>query len=73
MAKRELDLRGLPCPQPTLHMTMEANNANSGDMIEAIADCPTFVDDVKIWCTRMEKTLVWVKEDGTSKCVLIKI
>ena len=62
--KKVLDLKGLPCPQPTLKMTIEANSLKPGDIIEASADCPTFVDDVKNWCQRMKKTLMWVKDEG---------
>ena len=64
MAQKNLDLKGLPCPQPTLKLTIEANSCNLGDVIEAIADCPTFADDVKNWCQRMKKTLLWIREEG---------
>lgn len=73
MAKKELDLRGLPCPQPTLRLTMESNNLKAGDTIEAVADCQTFVDDVRSWCIRMDKDLVWFKEEGVDKRVLVKV
>ena len=64
MATKQLNLKGLPCPQPTLKMTIEANSCKPGDVIEAVADCPTFVDDVKNWCQRMKKTLLWVRDEG---------
>ncbi|OGI07469.1 MAG: SirA-like protein [Candidatus Margulisbacteria bacterium GWF2_35_9] len=67
MATKSLNLLGLPCPQPTLKMTIEANSCKPGDIIEAVADCPTFADDVKSWCQRMRKTLLWVKDEGGGK------
>ena len=72
--KKVLDLKGLPCPQPTLKMTITANSCKPGDTIEAVADCPTFVEDVKSWCSRMKKTLIWVKDEGNNaKRVQIQI
>ncbi|MEW5816388.1 MAG: sulfurtransferase TusA family protein [Spirochaetota bacterium] len=65
MAIKIMDLKGLRCPQPTLRMTIEIHsNLKKGDIIEVIADCPTFENDVKNWCQRMKKTLLWVKDEG---------
>lgn len=65
MATKTLDVRGLKSPQPTLKMTVEARGAmKTGDVLEVIADCPTFENDLKGWCERMGKTLLWLKDEG---------
>jgi TusA-related sulfurtransferase len=37
---------------------------NDGDTLEVVANCATFEDDVKKWCARLGKTLLYVKEEG---------
>jgi len=44
-----------------------------GDLLEVVADCPTFEKDIREWCTRAKKTLLWVRDEGASnKRVQIK-
>jgi tRNA 2-thiouridine synthesizing protein A len=43
-----------------------------GDVLEVIADCPTFEKDVRDWCARAKKTLLWVRDEGTAKKVQIQ-
>jgi len=38
-----------------------------GDVLEVSADCHAFEDDVKNWCVRMKKTLLWVRSEGGDK------
>ena len=65
MAERFLDVRGLRSPQPTLKMTVEVRSTlKPGDTLEVVADCATFENDVKGWCDRMGKTLLWLKDQG---------
>ena len=67
MATKVLDLRGLKCPQPTLKMTVEVRSTmKKGDVLEVVADCPTFENDVKGWCSRMKKVLLWMKDESDS-------
>ncbi|TAN40365.1 MAG: sulfurtransferase TusA family protein [Nitrospirae bacterium] len=64
-----LDARGLKCPQPTLKITAQAVRMKPGDVLEAVADCPTFEKDVRDWCTRSRKVLLWIREEsGAKKC-----
>lgn len=67
-----LDARGLKCPQPTLKVTVLAVKMKPGDILEVLADCPTFEKDVRDWCSRARKTLLWIKPDGDSKRVQIQ-
>ena len=65
MAVRIMDLKGLKCPQPTLKMTIELHsNVQKGDVLEAVADCPTFENDVKSWCSRNKKIIIWLRDEG---------
>lgn len=72
MAVTLLDARGLKCPQPTLKVTVMAVKMKPGDVLEVIADCPTFEKDVRDWCTRSKKTLLWIKDEGGAKKVQIQ-
>lgn len=67
MAVHQLDARGLKCPQPTLKVTVMAVKMKPTDVLEVVADCPTFEKDVRDWCTRSKKTLLWFKQEGVAK------
>ena len=64
MAVVMLDAKGLKCPQPTIQMTIKALKLKRGDVLEVVADCSTFENDVKNWCRRNSKTLLWIKDEG---------
>lgn len=69
MAIQQLDARGLKCPQPTLKITVMAVKMKRGDVLEVTADCPTFEKDLRDWCKRSKKILLWLKEnDGSQTC-----
>jgi tRNA 2-thiouridine synthesizing protein A len=67
MAVQSLDARGLKCPQPTLKITALAVKMKSGDILEAVADCETFEKDVRDWCGRTKKVLLWMRAEGNAK------
>lgn len=73
MAKVLLDLKGLKCPIPSLKMSQEATKMAKGDVLEAVADCPTFETDVRGWCARTKHTLLWVKPEGGAKRVQVTL
>ena len=64
MATEVLDAKGWKCPKPTLEMTIKLHKMQKGDTLEVEADCPTFEADVKKWCERMKKVLVWMRDEG---------
>lgn len=66
MATQTLDCIGLKCPQPSLKVTMIASKMKPGDLLEVVADCPTFEKDIREWCMRAKKTLLWVRDDGVA-------
>ncbi len=38
-----------------------------GDIIEVLADCPSFPTDMKAWCEKTGKVLLMLSSDGTGK------
>jgi len=72
MAVTTLDARGLKCPQPTLKVTIMSTKMKSGDILEVSADCPTFEQDVRDWCTRSKKVLLWIRPEGSGKLCQIQ-
>ena len=67
MAVTNIDARGLQCPQPTLKVTAMSVKMKPGDVLEVVADCATFEKDVKEWCTRSKKVMLWMKTEGNAK------
>lgn len=67
MATLFIDCQGLRCPQPILKIAAKSAEMNPGDTIEASADCPTFERDIRHWCERTKKTLLWIKDEGGGK------
>ena len=67
MAVELLDTMGLKCPQPVLKVAVKAPDMKPGDILEVIGDCPTFERDMRMWCERIKKTYLSVKEEGGSK------
>lgn len=72
MFVQTIDARGLKCPQPILKITAASIKMKAGDAIEIIADCSTFENDVKDWCRRSKKMLMWIKEESGAKKAQIK-
>ena len=64
MTTKELDANGLKCPQPILKIAAKMTQVKAGDILEVVADCPTFEDDVRKWCQRMKKTLLAINRQG---------
>jgi tRNA 2-thiouridine synthesizing protein A len=64
MQAHKLDTRGVRCPQPILKVTSMLPSIEAGDLLEVVADCPTFESDIQKWCDRMHKALLAVSRDG---------
>lgn len=62
-----LDTLGLRCPQPVLQIAAKSAELKKGDILEVQADCPTFEKDVRQWCDRTHKTLLWIRDEGSGK------
>jgi TusA-related sulfurtransferase len=63
------DARGMQCPQPTLRLTTMSLKLK-GEILEVVADCKTFEKDIREWCTRCKKVLLWMRDEGndTKRC-----
>lgn len=73
MSQKTLDARGLKCPQPTLKAMSESHGLSKGDILEVIADCPTFETDMRNWCQRTGKSMLWVRAEGAAKRCQIRM
>ncbi len=64
MAIQTLDCLGLKCPMPSLKVTIQASKMKHGDVLEVVANCSTFEKDIREWCTRAKKTILWIRAEG---------
>ena len=67
MATQKLDSLGLKCPQPILKAVVKIKQMTAGDILEIVADCPSFPRDIKAWCDKTGKTLLMCSTDGSGK------
>ena len=67
MATEKLDCLGLKCPQPILKVAAKIPTMQAGDIIEVLADCPSFPTDMRAWCEKTGKVLLMLSTDGTGK------
>jgi tRNA 2-thiouridine synthesizing protein A len=73
MAVKVIDARGLKCPQPQLKMLTESHSMKKGDILEVVADCSTFETDVRAWCQRTKKALLWMRNEGAAKRCQVQV
>lgn len=69
MTTHNLDALGLKCPQPVLKVAIMAKQIQPGDMLEIVADCESFPEDIAKWCDQTGNTLLFcaTEADGKSK------
>ncbi|HAR63994.1 MAG: SirA-like protein [Candidatus Margulisiibacteriota bacterium] len=72
MVKKEMDCRGLKCPQPLLKVTIEATKMSPGDVLVVRADCHTFETDLRGWAQKMNKVIQEFRNEGTYKTAVIQ-
>ena len=73
MVIKQLDATGLKCPQPIMKIAVISPDMKPGDILEVSGDCPTFETDVRVWCSRLKKNLLFVRnEDGYRKTIQIR-
>ncbi len=72
MATVFIDAKGLKCPQPTFRMAaaVQSGAVRPGDVLEVVADCPTFERDVKSFCSTLKKVLLVMRDEpgGVKRC-----
>lgn len=64
MPTYKIDALGLKCPQPILEVTVKAKELKPGDVLEVISDCQSFPRDIKVWCERTGRVLLFVNTEG---------
>lgn len=64
MATYKIDTLGLKCPQPILEVTVKAKELKPGDVLEVLSDCHSFPRDLKVWCERTGRVLLFVNTEG---------
>lgn len=64
MAVLVIDTLGMKCPQPVLKIAVKAPDMRRGDILEVLGDCPTFEKDLRIWCERLGKVFLSVRDEG---------
>lgn len=64
MAIHTLDVIGLKCPHPILKIAIKARELKKGDILEVLADCPSFPGDLMTWCERTERILLYCADEG---------
>jgi len=76
MAIKQLDCRGMKCPQPILKMTnaLMRKDVRPGDILEVTADCSTFENDIEVWCKQWKRVLIsMTDENGGAKKATVQI
>ncbi|MCK4358550.1 MAG: sulfurtransferase TusA family protein [Candidatus Cloacimonetes bacterium] len=67
MAVKTLDATGLKCPQPILKVAAFIPQMQAGDILEVLADCPSFPNDIKAWAQKTGRTLLFCMDEGGGK------
>jgi len=73
MADKFIDARGLKCPLPALKIQSESFSMKPGQILEVLADCPTFEADARRLCESLKKALLMIKPEGDAKRIQIRI
>jgi TusA-related sulfurtransferase len=73
MGTRVVDAKGLKCPLPALKMLSESRTMAKGDILEVVADCTTFEEDVRKWCDQTKRVLLSVRVEGPVKRCSVRI
>ncbi len=67
-----MDCSGMRCPQPVLKLAVETAEAAPGTVIELICDCPTCEKDIRTFCDRRKKTLLYTRTEGNKTVFQIR-
>ncbi len=57
-ASKKLDVRGLNCPQPILHMRASLKKMKPGKVLQVIATDPGSVRDIKTFCKQTDNNIL---------------
>lgn len=69
---RKLNLKGLFCPSPLVHLSRELNKIKIGETLKVIADAPNFDKDLKIWCHQTGNKLLSLEKRNNEYIAVIQ-
>lgn len=73
MATKQLNTKGMRCPQPIQAIITSMHETAPGDILEVTADCDTFEADVRKWAERTGRTLLAITHEGDSTIATIRV
>ncbi len=68
----EVDLTGMKCPMPIVHLNRSIKELDTGGELVALADDPAFCMDVEAWCRRTGHELVSVDSSSAKLTAVIR-
>ena len=71
-ATKQVDVRGLYCPEPVFRTKMEIERLKIGDTLKVIADDPESEEDISRWVNRNGHVLVSLNKDAKDLEFVIK-
>jgi tRNA 2-thiouridine synthesizing protein A len=69
---KQVDVRGLYCPEPVFRTKMEIERLKIGDTLKVIADDPESEEDISRWVNRNGHVLVSLNKDAKDLEFVIK-
>lgn len=68
-----LDCRGLDCPMPIVKLSKLVRKMKAGEILEVVADDPSFERDVTAWSQMSKNELLDIAKTETATKAYIKI
>ena len=74
-APRELDCRGLRCPQPVIELARRVGDVAVGGLLAVVATDPAAGSDIRAWCRMKGQEFVGeeVTGDGTPRYIVRRL
>lgn len=69
---KEIDVRGLFCPEPVFRTKIEIDRLGVGNMLKVVADDPEAEEDISRWVKRNGHELVNFTKQGNDLVFMIK-
>lgn len=69
---KEIDVRGLFCPEPVFRTKIEIDRLVVGNMLKVVADDPEAEEDISRWVKRNGHELVNFTKEGKDLVFVIK-
>ncbi|MFQ5969832.1 MAG: sulfurtransferase TusA family protein [Nitrososphaerales archaeon] len=69
---KEIDARGLFCPEPVFRTKIEIDRLGVGNMLKVVADDPEAEEDISRWVKRNGHELVNFTKEGKDLVFIIK-